>query len=211
MEQVEIERAYRIVGSLEKTARGFEERVVPALNQLIKAWRKRTLIGDLIAALLILGGFIGITSKLGQWDGIQLKAAWWDSLTATPMSIYLSALAAYLGWLLVHYGVRRLAAKSLLRKAQRLGHQLGIRGSLREAFRLNTKPWRSIFSRNPAGWGRRNRRRIQHALEDADRYVQDLNDRFTNPSGNPTLEMAAEQDNGEPLADAPGQRTTAAD
>jgi len=192
MEQVEIERAYRIVGSLEKTARGFEDKVVPAINQLITKWRKRTLSGDLVAAVLIIGGFIAITTRLGQWDGLQLQAAWWDSITATPMSMYFSALAAYLAWLVVHYGVRHLAAKSLLRAADRLGQSMGIRGSLRQAFLINTKPWRSIFSHHPAGWGRRNRRRIQQALEDADRYVQDLNDSFTNPSGTPPQEIAAE-------------------
>jgi hypothetical protein len=191
MEQVEIERAYRIVGSLEKTARGFEDKVVPAINGLIRRWRKRTLIGDLIAALLILGGFIGITNRLGQWEGLQFKAAWWDKLTATPMSIYFTALGAFVLWLAVHFGVRRLAAKSLLRKADREGQSLGIRGSLREAFQANTRPWRSIFSQHPAGWGRRSRRRIQQALEDADRYVQDLNDRFTDPSGNPPAELSS--------------------
>ena len=190
MEQVEIERAYRIVGSLEKTARSFEDKVVPAINQLITKWRKRTLVGDAVIALLIIGGFIAITMQLGQWEGMHLKAGWWDTLTATPMSIYLPALAAYLLWLAIHYGVRHLAAKTLMRAADRLGQSLGIRGSLRTAFRANTKPWRSIFSRRPVGWNRRSRRRIQQALEDADRYVQDLNDRFTNPSGNPPLELA---------------------
>ena len=53
MEQVEIERAYRIVGSMEKSARGYEEKVLPGLLQLMHSWRKRTLIGDVIALLLI--------------------------------------------------------------------------------------------------------------------------------------------------------------
>ncbi|MCG6966075.1 MAG: dynamin family protein [Chromatiaceae bacterium] len=193
MEQVEIERAYRIVGSLEKAARGFEGKVVPALNQLLQQWRRRTLIGDAVAAVLLIAAFIGITVQLGQWDGMQLKADWWSTLTATPKSIYFTALGAYLVWLAVHFGVRRVAAKSLLGTAQRLGQQQGIRGSLKEAFRLNTRPWRSIFSRSPAGWGRRSRRRIQQVLEDTDRYVQELNDRFANPSGNPPLELAAAQ------------------
>jgi hypothetical protein len=77
--------------------------------------------------------------------------------------------------------------------ADRRGRELGIRGSLGAAFRLNTKPWRSIFSRNPTGWNRRSRRRILQVLEDADRYVQDLNDRFTNPSGTPPLEATGGQ------------------
>jgi hypothetical protein len=105
------------------------------------------------------------------------------------MRLYFTALGAYLVWLLVHFGVRRLAAASLMGTAERLGQKLGVRGSLKGAFRVNTKPWRSIFSRHPAGWTRRSRRLILKVLEDADRYVQDLNDRFTNPSGNPPLEF----------------------
>ncbi|MGB5763846.1 MAG: dynamin family protein [Sedimenticolaceae bacterium] len=210
MEQVEIERAYRIVGSLEKTARRFGDRIVPALNELIARWRKRTLIGDAIAAVLIVGAFIAITSRLGQWNGLQLQAGWWDSLTASPMRIYFTALVAYLIWLAVHYGVRKLAAKSLVGAAERMGQKLGIRGSLAAAFRANTRPWRSIFSRQPAGWGRRSRRRIQRVLEDADRYVQDLNDRFTNPSGNVPLDLAAtglvEPDDESQLEPAPDRR-----
>jgi hypothetical protein len=126
------------------------------------------------------------------------------------MRIYFTALVAYLIWLAVHYGVRKLAAKSLVGAAERMGQKLGIRGSLAAAFRANTRPWRSIFSRQPAGWGRRSRRRIQRVLEDADRYVQDLNDRFTNPSGNVPLDLAAtglvEPDDESPLEPAPEKR-----
>ncbi|MCB1800375.1 MAG: dynamin family protein [Gammaproteobacteria bacterium] len=191
MEQVEIERAYRIVGSLEKTARRFEEKTVPALQGIIERWRKRTLIGDAIAAVLIVAGFFAITNQLGQWNGMRLEAPWWQAISESPIRLYFAALAAYLVWLLVHFGVRHLAAASLMGTAERTGQNLGIRGSLRDAFRLNTKPWRSIFSRHPAGWTRRSRRQILKVLEDADRYVQDLNDRFTNPSGTAPLELTA--------------------
>ena len=191
MEQVEIERAYRIVGSLEKTARAFEEKTVPALQRILDRWRRRTLIGDAFAAFVIIAAFFGITIQLGQWEGMQLKAGWWEWLSATPVRLYFAALGAYLIWLLVHFGMRHLAASSLSGFADRLNQKLGIRGSLKQAFRLNTKPWRSIFSRHPAGWTRRSLRQIQKTLEDADRYVQDLNDRFTNPSGSAPLELSA--------------------
>lgn len=187
MEQVEIERAYRIVGSLEKTARGFEEKTVPALQGLLEHWRKRTLVGDAVAAVAIVVAFLAVTINLGHWDGMQLKAGWWETLTANPMRLYFGALGAYVVWLAIHFVVRKLAAKSLLHSAEQTGQRLGIRGSLKDAFVANTKAWHSIFNRKPAGWTRRNRRRIQTVLEDADRYVQDLNDRFTNPSGNPSL------------------------
>ncbi|MGD8955853.1 MAG: dynamin family protein [Chromatiaceae bacterium] len=191
MEQVEVERAYRIVGTMEKTARGFPEKVVPALQQMITRWRKRTLISDALVVLLIGAGLVALTHRLGQWDGMRLNAAWWDRLTASPTSIYFTALVALLLFLAIHFLMRRISAKSLKGAAERLGRQMGIRGSLGDAFMLNTKPWRSIFSRTPAGWTRRNRRRIEGILDDADRYVQELNDRFTNPSGDSLAEPAA--------------------
>ena len=164
---------------------------MPALQGILDRWRRRTLIGDVIAAGLLIALFLGVTNQLGQWDGMQLKAAWWDYISATPMRLYFAALGAYVVWLLVHFGVRKLAATSLMSAAERVGQQLGIRGSLKEAFRINTRPWHSIFSRHPVGWSRRSRRHAQKVLEDADRYVQDLNDRFTNPSGNTPVEFTA--------------------
>jgi hypothetical protein len=201
MEQVEVERAYRIVGTMEKTARGFPEKVVPALQQMIARWRKRTLIGDALVVLLIGAGLVALTHRLGQWDGVRLNAAWWDRLTASPTSIYFTALIALLLFLAIHFLMRRISAKSLKGAAERLGRQMDIRGSLGDAFLSNTKPWRSIFSRTPAGWTRRNRRRIQGILDNADRYVQELNDRFTNPSGDTVAEPpAALRDQGHQMA-----------
>ncbi|KRT59622.1 dynamin family protein, partial [endosymbiont of Ridgeia piscesae] len=46
MEEVEIERAYRIVGALEKTARDIEERSIPLVAKTLKRWRKRVFWGD---------------------------------------------------------------------------------------------------------------------------------------------------------------------
>ena len=51
------------------------------------------------------------------------------------------------------------------------------------AFRRNTRWIRSIFEPDPAGWTRWNRKRLKSIVADADRQVQALNDRFTDPSG----------------------------
>jgi GTPase SAR1 family protein len=208
MEQVEIERAYRIVGSLEKAARSYEERTVPVLTGLLRRWRKRTLIGDAVVAGLLIAAFFGITINAGQWQGLSLNAGWWNAISAEPMRLYFAALGAYLVWLGLHFGVRKLTAKTLLRAADREGAEKGIRGSLRDAFLVNTRAWRSIFHRHPVGWSRRSRRSIQKVLEDADRYVQDLNDGFTNPSGNNAAMPDAIDTNGAALE--PPQRPAAA-
>ena len=183
MQQVEVERAYRIVGSLEKTARDLEEKTVPALLELIETWRKRTLVGDALVLLAAVAAFLFGSIQLGQWDGPHYKAEWWQWITATPLRMFLGALGAYLVWLGLHYGVRHLAARSVAKLARRIANDRGIRGDLANAFLCNTAPWRSIFSKTPRGWGKRDRHRIEEVLEETDRYVQDLNDSFTNPSG----------------------------
>lgn len=180
MQQVEIERAYRIVGSLEKTARDIKDQTVPAIMQIMRRWKKRVLLGDAIVFGLGLLAYVAITLSLGWSNGASLDA---NGLQGTQPYVYASILALLLGILAVHYAVRHFAAASLMSRARKLGQELGVRGDLAGAFRRNTRVWHSIFSRNPVGWGRRAQRKIAKVIEDTDTYVQDLNDRFTNPSG----------------------------
>jgi hypothetical protein len=85
--------------------------------------------------------------------------------------------------------MRRLAAKSLLGWIRREAARQDLRGDLAGAFLRNTKPWRSIFARSPAGWGGGAKRRLNKIREDTNAYVQTLNDRFTNPSGESLAEV----------------------
>jgi len=183
MQQVETERAYRIVGTLEKTASDIEEQVVPAIQSMIDRWRKRVLIVDAVFFSILIGLFLVITNKLGQWDGLQFQAEWWHWVTETNTSTYVAILVLYCGMLAIHYTARKLAAKSLINWVKGLSKNWHMRCDPVNAFIHNTKPWRSIFSSSPAGWGRRSKRGINKILEDTDHYVQSLNDRFTNPSG----------------------------
>jgi hypothetical protein len=56
------------------------------------------------------------------------------------------------------------------------------------AFKRNTRVWRSIFDPDPAGWSGRNRRALKRIVTDANKLVQTLNDRFTDPSGKRPIE-----------------------
>jgi hypothetical protein len=83
----------------------------------------------------------------------------------------------------IHFGIRTLAAKSIARSLAPQPQEEDLRGDLAEAFGRNTRFWRSIFSRSPAGWGAGARRRLHKVRQDSNTYIQTLNDRFTNPSG----------------------------
>ncbi|MCU7809462.1 MAG: dynamin family protein, partial [Candidatus Thiodiazotropha sp. (ex Semelilucina semeliformis)] len=73
-------------------------------------------------------------------------------------------------------------------------------GNPASAFLRSTKPWRSIFRKHPAGWGRKSRRQLREVVQATDTYIQTLNDQFTNPSGSEKLLASEPQQN--PLSEA---------
>lgn len=186
MEEVEIERAYRIVGALEKTARDIEERCVPLITATLKRWRQRVLWGDgiLMGSLLVL--LFGLSLKAGYWHGLSFAPPWLENGVGSPFSLFLlGLLLVALG--AIHFAVKTLAARSLLKGLRQQASKAGLKGDAVSAFLRSSKPWRSILRRQPAGWGRKSRRQLREVLHATDNYIQTLNDQFTNPSGSEKL------------------------
>jgi GTPase SAR1 family protein len=185
MEEVEIERAYRIVGALEKTARDIEERSVPLITRTLRRWRKRVLWGDAILMGLLLALLLGFSINAGYWQGFQFAPPWLQNgFSLLPWVLLGLLVVALLG---IHFGVRTLSARSLLGSLRRQAAKAGLKGDPAGAFQRSTKPWRSILRKYPAGWGRKSRRQLREVLQATDTYIQTLNDQFTNPSGTEKL------------------------
>ncbi|KRT54866.1 Dynamin family [endosymbiont of Ridgeia piscesae] len=185
MEEVEIERAYRIVGALEKTARDIEERSIPLVAKTLKRWRKRVFWGDgvLIGGLLALLLFFSI--KANYWNGFSFTPPWLLDAAGNPIfNPWLLLIPLLLVFGAIHFSVRSLAAKSLIASLHKQSEAAGLLCNPLGSFLRSTKPWRSMLMRAPAGWGRRTRARLTEVIKSTDNYVQTLNDRFTNPSGN---------------------------
>lgn len=183
MREVEIERAYRIIGALEKNARDIRDKAVPALEELVEAWRLRTLWGDAIAfgALIVLT--LTWTIQAGYWKGMSFAPSWLATWSGSQLAMIASLIVLLVVILLVHGTVRTLAAKSLRRRVARMAGELKVRGSLSRAFEHSTSIWKSVFLHGVPGWGRGARKKVEQVLQDTDIFVQKLNDQFTNPSG----------------------------
>lgn len=170
IKQVEIERAYRIVATLEKTSREIEHKAVPFLQHAIQRWKTRTLWGDVVG--------LGILGAAATWITMNFNL-----LHAEP-TIQYGAIGLVAAWALtIHFGMRELAARSLLPQLKQDAEKLGILGNLTLAFKKNTRAWRSIFASQPAGWRGSSMRLLSQVSVDTEHYVQTLNDTFTNPSG----------------------------
>ncbi len=183
IQQVEVERAYRIIGALEKTAREIEETQVPLLSGALARWRRLTLLLDGIVFGAAAAALLGLTIYLDYWEGLTFQPPWLQWLGAHPNAALalLAVLVVAVSYL--HHQLRRLSGARVSRWLMRQVEDSVQRDCVLGAFRKSTRFWRSLFNSMPAGWGRRAKRRIAGVIAETDRLVQTLNDRFANPAG----------------------------
>jgi GTPase SAR1 family protein len=197
IQRVDVERAYRITGALEKMARQIEEKMMPRLRTYKAHWRQLVLAGDavILAGLLLLA--LPVTRLLGFRDGWQFtQPGWWQGSAGDIAStaIALLVLAGAYAWL--HFRLREFAAGHVKKRIEK-HYAPGLdRERMSQAFTVNTRAWHSIFRTRPVGWGSRTRKRLHRVIAEANAYVQTLNDTFTDPSG----EQTPEASNSPPLA-----------
>ncbi len=193
IERVTVERAYRIVGALEKRARDIESYYVPQLRKLVGEWRRQVLVRD--GVWLLLAGILAIGSRFLPPSVVTVVDSNLHTIFANPVlltgaGVLLAVVASFM-----HFRLRRQAAARVIKKIQ--GQYSGEEAErLTRAFRRNTRAWRSVFEPDPAGWSGRSRRMLKQIVGDANRLVQTLNDRFTDPSGKrPGVEVVEEETN----------------
>ena len=178
--QVEVERAYRVVGVLEKTARHLRDVQIPLLEQARRRWRKRTLwlSGPFFAVIFLLLFWWSLQGN--YWDGFYLMPF---ANLEVPVQLGLLAGAGLLAWFL-YSKLRGLAGRSVQRSLVR-DESLGPDSQpIQKAFAWNLRAWwSSLASVTPRGWGRLRRHQLEKVLADSDRFVQSLNDQYASPSG----------------------------
>ena len=193
IEQVGVERAYRIVGMLEQIAQMLRQDVVSLLQRFIKGWRRRILWmeGTILACLV--AAFLALTIWGGYWEGLSLNLPFWDLVTRNRYTKYavLAILIVTVGY--VHFSIRSWAARRVEQKLLAEIKDPDLLSSYKRALHKSSRWWRSLLLPNPAGWGRRTSARLEKVVEDSNAYIQKLNDEYANPSGEEKSELSAEE------------------
>ncbi|EFL50149.1 conserved hypothetical protein [Solidesulfovibrio fructosivorans JJ]] len=183
MDQVRVERAYRIIGDLEKLAREVEDLRVPEIRGMLLRWRKGALRRDamlfggvavVLVALYFLTGHPFTNGVVPDWLGWMFDASW----------RWIPFLALCLGggcWL--HHLARKWSVTAVARVVEKAYPHGPVREGLMRALAKNTAPWRSVFRLEPAGWGQKARNALSSVIMDSEKFIQSLNDRYAHPSG----------------------------
>jgi predicted GTPase len=193
IEQVGVERAYRIVGMLEQIAQMLKQDVVALLQQFITRWRRKVMWLEAMIFTGLVATFLALTIWGGYWEGLSLKLPFWDLIARNSYVKYgvLALLIAGAGY--VHFSIRRWAAGKVKKKLLAKIKDPDLLTNYQRALHKSSRWWRSLFLPNPAGWGRHTAAGLEKVVEDSNAYIQKLNDEFTNPSGEEKFEPSIEQ------------------
>ena len=203
MNEVEVQRNYRIVGVLETVANELEHDILPKLREAKASWRRGVLIGDGIALAGVVLLAVGLMSYFHwlppaaiftfEW----LQANLWNAIAGIVAVVILVGV--------FHYWVRGVVAKRVAAKLSEAYGQVEL--NLRHAFLKSAGGLHSIFRVEPVGWGTRASKKMRMVREIAANHIQSLNDRFADPSGksDPQVVEAVPE---EATADEPAEKPT---
>lgn len=182
MEHVEVERAYRIIAALRKSATEFTRDSVPLLQETMHRWRRRTLIADAVLLFGAVAGFMTWSLQSNHWQGMTYRAEWLELVKTIPWGLASLEGALLALAVLMHFAVRHLAALSLMHWLRKRIEKTNPPGNVIAAFKQNTRFWRPMILGRPFGWGRKTRTELDEVLQSCESYIQTLNERFTNPN-----------------------------
>lgn len=181
MQQIEVERSYRIAGMLEQTAETIETQVVSKLTDMLDQWKKSVFLFDSILFTLLLIACGVILTMTESWGTLQPFA---ENVIAqdTQSLVILGIIVSVIGY--IHFSIRSAVAKSLVKKLPaEFGHDHNSCKQYTQAFIKCTSVFRPMFLSKPTGWNSSNRQILAEVKDEANDYIQSLNDLFTDPSG----------------------------
>ncbi len=182
IEEVRVERAYRIVGMLEESAQYLKSSLTPQITSFLRSWRRQVVVAELViaAAVIILLGagslyFHGL-SGLASLAGLPNKIASDRWLQAGSVIVLLLLIWS-------HFTLRRSIGRRLIAKTVNAIKDAPLKTRMQRILNRNIRWWRSIFCSQPTGLNSSKQEHLEVIIADARQYIQKLNDTFTNPSG----------------------------
>ena len=179
MDEVELQRNYRIVSVLETVANELEHDVLPKLRNAKAKWRRGVLIGDGLALGGLAAAAIGASVYFKWLPSMEIFTQAWIKDNWIDVSVAIGA--AVILAVVFHIWMRGSVAKRIAAPLPESYGQVEL--NLKNAFLKSTGALQSIFRVEPAGWGKRASKRLRLVRETVATHIQNLNDRYADPSG----------------------------
>ncbi len=187
MDEVELQRNYRIVSVLETVANELDNDILPQLRQVKARWRRDVLLIDGVAAGLAVAAIAALMFYF-KWvpSGDVFSFEWLQNHrfdTIAGIIVFLILTGSF------HFWARGFAAARIARGLAETYGQMEL--NLKKAFLKSTGLFQSIFRIEPSGWSKRAANQLRLVRETVATHIQDLNDRYADPSGRPNVVVEA--------------------
>jgi len=162
MDKVSIERAYRIIKSLEDFANDIKQEQIPLLQQSLKSWSKKVLWADLV----VLGGLAALFIFAGVSFGFL------DSLFSTASTTVATLVVIFIVAAGIHFKIRDFFAQ---KAAKKWGEK---NRSIANAILHNTRWWKPMLNADRQDWQKKTKQSLDKLSAKSKKYIQKLNDQF---------------------------------
>ncbi|MFP4427709.1 MAG: dynamin family protein [Desulfovermiculus sp.] len=182
IEEVRVERAYRIVGMLEESAQYLASTLTPQLSTFLRTWRRQVLTteGVLLAAVIIL---LGAGSLYFQGTSGISSLIRFPAQIASSTWLQVVSIVVIIALIWGHFRLRSRIGQRLITKTIASISDTKLKARMQRILGRNISWWRSIFCTQPAGLSTSNVKKLEALIADARASIQKLNDIFTSPSG----------------------------
>lgn len=181
IEDVKIERTYRLIGLLREHIVKLKDLILPEIKGFRKELKKYMLVGDSCTFLIFLILFGMFNSMVSDKSFLS---------TFSNMIIYMfSSLGGFLLFVFVaglfggiHFFLKNKIGNYLIKKLlSNLSEEERTR--FQRAFTKNLKWYESLIKRFPAGWNEKKENMLNELQIETNKLIQRLNMTYTDPSG----------------------------
>ncbi len=181
IEQVKVERVYRLVGLVKEQVEALEKEILPVLRNFKKKFRRKIFLWESLG-LAGLVGLLWIIAHIFSDNGFFYF--WKNAITQIFSSPLFLALALVLvgGLFGAHLWSKRRIGEGLVQSFLERTEK-DKREYFKRAFLKNIRWWAPIFFKEPIGWNRKSSESLDSLRSRTKHLIQRLNREFTNPSG----------------------------
>lgn len=171
MEKVRIERAYRIIRTLEDIAKTYKDEKLPALQKILQNWSRKVLWAD----LFLLGVFLaaGIVAEIK----FEIVSSLFSMLSRGTIVSSLTSILILAVLLYLHFSLRKFVALLEIAKLQ------GKDPDMVRAVKKNTRWQYPLIASRLKNWERKKIQILDVLSSYSKQAIQNLNDEFISPSG----------------------------
>lgn len=167
---VEHDRSYRILNTLEKSIHEIENVVIPEVKSGVDLWKERVNMSSLVV--------LGSIASLAVFAELQLGIV--IDLLFDPIIGPIAILVVIAVMMPLHLIMARLQAKFIVNKLNTRQKELHLMENLGGMFESNLTFSRMLLNfSEPAGWNKKNKARLTQLSDKTKDLVQALNDSFS--------------------------------